>query len=36
MTNFFTNQQDAALEQTVETSVMLGFNQNQRNKVVVV
>jgi len=36
MKNFFTNQQDAALEQTVEASVMLGFNQNQRNKVVVV
>ena len=32
MNNFFTNQQDAALEQTVEASVMLCYNQNQRNK----
>ena len=36
MNNFFTNQQDAALEQTVEASVMLCYNQNQRNKFVVV
>ena len=36
MKNFFTNQQDAALEQTVEASVMLCYNQNQRNKLVVV
>ena len=36
MKNFFTNQQDAALEQTVEASVMLYYNQNQRNKLVVV
>ena len=36
MNNFFTNQQDAALEQTVEASVMLCYNQNQRNKLVVV
>ena len=36
MNNFFTNQQDAALEQTVETSVMLCYNQNQINKLVVV
>ena len=36
MNNFFTNQQDAALEQTVEASVMLCYNQNQRNKHVVV
>ena len=33
---FFTNQQDAALEHTVEASVMLCYNQNQRNKLVVV
>ena len=32
MNNFFTNQQDAALEQTVEASVMLCYNQKQRNK----
>ena len=36
MKNFFTNQQDAALEQTVEASVMLCYYQNQRNKLVVV
>ena len=36
MKNFFTNQQDAALEQTVEASVMLYYNQNQRNKLVAV
>ena len=36
MKNFFTNQQDAALVQTVEASVMLCYNQNQRNKLVVV
>ena len=36
MNNFFTNQQDAALEQTVEASVMLCYNQNQRNKLVAV
>lgn len=36
MNNFFTNQQDAALEQTVEASVMLCYNQNQGNKLVVV
>ena len=36
MKNFFTNQQDAALEQTVEASVMLCYNHNQRNKLVVV
>ena len=36
MKNFFTNQQDAALEQTVEASVMLCYNQNQRNKLLVV
>lgn len=36
MNNFFTNQQDAALEQTVEASVMLCYNQNQSNKLVVV
>ena len=36
MHTFFTNQQDAALEQTVEALVMLCYNQNQRNKLVVV
>ena len=36
MNNFFTNQQDAALEKTVEASVMLCYNQNQRNKLVIV
>ena len=35
MNNFFTSQQDAALEQTLEASVMLCYNQNQRNKLVV-
>ncbi|KAK3742871.1 hypothetical protein QZH41_007769 [Actinostola sp. cb2023] len=35
MKNFFGNQQDAALEETVEASVMLRYNQNQRRKVVV-
>ena len=34
--NFFTNQQDAALEQSVEASVILCYSQNQRNKLVVV
>ncbi|KAK3737632.1 hypothetical protein QZH41_006457 [Actinostola sp. cb2023] len=33
MKNFFGNQQDAALEETVEASVMLRYNQNQRRKV---
>ncbi|KAK3725851.1 hypothetical protein QZH41_014072, partial [Actinostola sp. cb2023] len=32
MKNFFGNQQDAALEETVEASVMLRYNQNQRRK----
>lgn len=36
MKNFFTNQKDAAPEQTVEASVMLCYNQNQRNKLVIV
>ena len=36
MKNFFTNQQDAALEQIVEDSVMLCYNQNQRNKLAIV
>ena len=36
MNNFFTNQQDAALEQTVEASVIPCYNRNQRNKLVVV
>ena len=36
MKNFFTNQQDAALEETVEIPVMLCYNQNQKNKVVVI
>ena len=35
MNNFFGNQQDAALEETVEVAVMLRYNQNQRRKVVI-
>lgn len=32
MSNHFTSQQDLALEETVEASVMLGYNKNQREK----
>ena len=36
MKNFFTNQQDAGLEESVKASFMLCNNQSQRNKIVVI
>ena len=35
MKNFFTDQQDNALEEIVEASVMLYYNGNQREKLLV-